>query len=199
MNHDPAQEFVRDSTLNPYALVREADLKDNPRGASDVLSASVAKTVLMWTFVCSLSAAPSFFFAFTSMAKNQVIAMMVGVIVFIGIYTAGDLVTRNLPARKNARIRSILRATFIVRSVMVVIFPLAVSTDLVLGMISVGIVSHISKPMNADNFENQMGFVATLATTLIQGCLLSVLLFLLGLLIAGLVFVIRSLTSRLTQ
>lgn len=84
----------------------------------------------------------------------------------------------------------------VVRENMVVIFPVAMMTDMLLGMISVSLVQSVARPLRAEYFKDSMGFGMTLATTLVQGCMLSILLFFLGLLITAIVFVIRSLASR---
>ena len=80
---------------------------------------------------------------------------------------------------------------------MVVVFPVAMFTDLFFGMVSVSLVTGVVKSLDVVFVENQMGFTMALTTTLVQGCLLSIFLFLLGLLITTIVFVIRSLASRL--
>ncbi len=124
--------------------------------------------------------------------------MALGIIIFIGIYSYADLTTRSRPFRKNPRMRTILRATFIVRSIMVILFPIALTTDLFLGFASVSLVQSIAgffgdiEPYT----KHQMGFLMTLITTLVQGSLLSGLLFLLGLLISTIMFVARFLMNR---
>ncbi len=179
---------------NPYASSPAMDLEDASVEINENAPWHSGRSVLTWTVVCSLSSAPSFFFAIGSVAKNQALAMVLGVIIFIGIYTIADMLSRNSPFRRNSRMRSILRSTFIVRSIMVVVFPIAIYTDVTLGMLSVAIVGSVAQS-TGEIYKRAFGFIETLATTLVQGCLLSILLFFLGLLISVFVFVIRSLAS----
>ncbi len=190
--------FDPENSENPYAITNDFESIAITNPVEEVTPASIATTILLWTVVCSLSAAPSFFFAIAELARYQAAAMIVGVCIFIGIYSAADLLSRKLPFRKNPRIRSILRATFIVRSIMVVIFPVALVTDMFLGMFSVGLVRSVTRPLTTDYFKDEMGFGMTLATTLVQGCMLSIFLFFLGLLISAIVFVVRAIASRLS-
>ena len=194
---DDAQGEPR-QTENPYASTSDFE----PAGifSSDVELSPIGlvTTLFVWTGVCSLSAAPSFIFAAQELAKNQAIAMVIGVLIFIGLYSAADLLTRERPFRKDARMRTILRATFIVRSIMVILFPIATVTDVILGMFSVGFVQSVSRSFKGTNgtFDSKLGFGETLATTLVQGWLLSVLLFFLGLFITAIILVTRSLMNR---
>jgi len=188
--------FTGRESENPYALMHDLRSDEAERASRPRSNLSIAKTLFVWTLVCSLSAAPSFYFAISQMAKDQAAAMILGVIIFIAIYTLADLVSREFPARKNVHLRRIMRATFLVRSMMVVVFPLSLFTDLWLGMIAVGITTSLWRVFDREFLQNQMTFSMTLATTLLQGCLLSVLLLLLGLLIGVAAFVIRSLASR---
>jgi hypothetical protein len=199
-SNDPVDATQADQTQaeNPYASTNEFELSEISSSGEELSPIAFATTLFVWTVVCSLSAAPSFLFAVQDLAKDQVVAMIIGVVIFIGIYTSADLLTRERPFRKDARMRTILRSTFIVRSIMVIIFPIATITDVVLGMFSVSIVQFFAGPFydQSLNFDRKMGFGVALATTLVQGCLLSVLLFFLGLFISGIVFITRSLLNR---
>jgi hypothetical protein len=194
-NHlDGTPEVGRPLLENPYAITHDVESEGGLHQANRT-PASLVATILLWTVVCSLSAAPSFFWANGEVAKDQDGAMVLGVVVFIGIYSAADLLSRGMLFRQNAQMRSILRATFMVRSVMVVIFPVALTTDLFLGMFSVSFVEYLVKPFHP-GLERKMSFGVAFATTLVQGGLLSIFLFFLGLLISAIVFLIRSLTIR---
>jgi len=196
MQENPKKEApLIKSYENPFAPNPAMDLEDVSVETMEIASWNLGRSILTWTVVCSLSAAPSFFFAIGSVAKNQAAAMLIGVIIFIAIYTISDMHSRNSPFRRNPRMRSILRSTFIIRSIMVIVFPIAIFTDVFLGMYAVFIVRFVAQATDK-NFESEIGFAATLATTLVQGCLLSILLFFLGLFISVFVFVIRSLASR---
>ncbi len=183
---------------NPYASTSNFEPGGISSSVVEVSPAGLAKTLSVWSVVCALSAAPSFIIAVQSMAKDQVMAMVFGVVVFIMIYSAADLFTRERPFRKDSRMRTILRSTFIVRSVMVIIFPIATTTDIFLGILSVSLVQSIARVIEVSNpnFDSNMSFGVTLVTTLVQGCLLSVLLFFLGLFIGGIIFATRALMNR---
>jgi hypothetical protein len=190
-------DAIRELDENPYATSNAGSL-DSILPPMNRTEASFVTTFLTWTVVCGLSAAPSFFWAISEVAKDQANAMILGVVSFIGIYTAVDILSRDMPFRQNSRMRSILRATFIVRSVMVVIFPVALTTDLFLGLISVNFVGFVLKPLEPA-MQKGMSFGIAYATTLVQGCLLSVFLFFLGLLISAIVFLIRSLAGNASR
>lgn len=195
---EPYREQKQTDLSNPYASTQNPEDSFISTEDHEIGAASVGKTILVWSLVCTLSAAPSFFFAIGAIARGQALAMALGVITFIGLYTYADLTTRSRPFRKNPRMRTILRATFIVRSIMVILFPLALTTDLFLGLASVSLVQSVAR-LFADiepYSKNQMGFGMTLITTLVQGSLLSGLLFLLGLLISTIMYVARFLMNR---
>jgi hypothetical protein len=176
---------------NPYAST--TNLEDSfiacEDSELDIHPASVVKALLVWSLVCTLSAAPSFCVAIGSVARGQVLAMVLGVVIFTGIYTYADLFTRSLPIRKDLRMRTILRSTFIVRSIMVILYPIALWTDMFLGIASLTIVHFFLGRV-------EVGFGYILITTLIQGSLLSGLLFLLGLLISAIMYATRCLMNR---
>ena len=195
MTRAPKPE-VPEIPYNPYAPSHSVDPEISRVETKELSTRVFVQTFLIWTCVCLLSAAPSFIIAFGDMAKSQVIALVLGILIFIVIYTSADLLSRDTPARKNTRFRSILRATFIIRSVMVVIFPIATVTDIFLGLFSVGIVFSVLRFFKIEFQENAMGFGMVLATTLVQGCLLSIFLFFLGLLITVFQFILRSLFSQ---
>jgi uncharacterized membrane protein YqaE (UPF0057 family) len=81
---------------------------------------------------------------------------------------------------------------------MVIIFPIATTTDIFLGILSVSLVQAIARVFKVSNpsFDSNMSFGVTLVTTLVQGCLLSVLLFFLGLFISGIIFATRAVMNR---
>ena len=149
----------------------------------------MAGSLLVWTLVCTLSAAPSFAIAISDIAQDQAAAMILGVILFIAMYTTADVYTYSSKLRRSRRMRIILRSTFILRSLMVVLYPVAVFTDIILGMFSVsfvGLLFRLNDPAPASG-PPQLDFAATLVTTLVQGTLLSLLLLLLGAIIAGII------------
>jgi hypothetical protein len=200
LQHQRAEAVIEQpAETNPYASTNIIEGVIDNDAIADIFPANLFVTIGIWSFVCILSAAPSFIIAINDIAKNQAIAMVLGVLIFIGIYTSADLLSRNRPIRKDPRMRTILRSTFIVRSIMVMLFPIATATDIFLGLFSVSIVNGTSRMFHSstiDNYDGKMGFGMTLATTLVQGCLLSGLLFLLGLFIAAIIYVSRAVMNR---
>ena len=84
---------------DPYAPIHGHALRDLRPTPPPLASTSIIASVLVWTVVCSLSAAPSFFIAWANMAKQQALAMILGILLFIGLYTLADLYSRGSSLR----------------------------------------------------------------------------------------------------
>ncbi len=101
---DPANEKISTNNIeNPYTPSPLMAPEDSYVGVDETTPWIVGRSILTWTIVCSLSAAPSFVFAIGEIAKNQAVAMVLGIIIFIAIYSTADLVTRYSPFRRNPR------------------------------------------------------------------------------------------------
>lgn len=123
-----------------------------------------ALRLLVWTFVCGGSAVPSFVFGMGFDRR----AMILGIAVFVMLYTMITGTDRFLRLRRRSFVDRVLLIGFGTRLMATIIFPLGMFLDVWPGMISVGIVQRF--------FPEPETFVPTLAITLIQGTLLNVLL-----------------------
>ncbi len=147
----------------------------------------VVRRFLQWTALCSICAAPSFFWAY---GHFHIGGMATGVMVFIGAYT---LITSTERFERFARRPFVRRTLYIgygIRVMCSITIPAGLAVDLIPGMISVGIVewiarSHFGVPVGGQSPAVGTLFTATLAITLIQGTLLNLLLGLLMLVIYG--------------
>ncbi|MDA0659925.1 MAG: hypothetical protein O2931_07040 [Planctomycetota bacterium] len=168
--------------MNRHTLQGESVLSvtDRDQPVTQIGFTSLLATALVWMGVCTLNAAPSFFIAFTSVASRHPGVMLVGVAIFIGIFSGCDLLTKNLSFRQHKETRMILRTTFVIRSLMVVVYPLAFSLDFMLGAVSTSLAQSITTPLAPGGIRDNWGGGFVLLVTLIQGTLISCFLILLG-------------------
>lgn len=129
--------------------------------------------LLIWTAICCISAAPSFFWALQEYPdREHIIAMGLGVAIFILAYTiiTGTAFVQRLHEQPLVR-----RAVYIgygTRIAFSVIFPLGLALDLACGIVSAFIIGYV--------FDGPPGrpapFIAILTWTLVQGAVLNVVL-----------------------
>ncbi len=94
---------------NPYSPTAISELPPtlSVDGRRPMTPGRIVLSLFVWTLVCTLSAAPSFLIAISEIARDQAMAMIIGVIIFIGIYTAADLYTYSSKLRSSRRMRII--------------------------------------------------------------------------------------------
>jgi hypothetical protein len=131
----------------------------------------VLRRLLLWTFICGVSAGPSFFVAHRDFDRA---AMVLGVALFIAGYTA----TTSTAAFERFHNRPFVRRTFYIgygaRLLLSLAFPLA----LVAPPISVVIFTDVMPGVLSFNAVKALGvkpesFPGTLLTTMVQGALLN--------------------------
>ena len=128
---------------------------------------TVFRRLLLWTVVCCVSAAPSYVFAADKFDRS---AIAVGVALFILAYTAVTSTAAFERFHNRPFVRTTLYTGYGLRLLLSVCFPLGMGADLLPGMLSVSAVQGLG--LNPYDFEG------TLATTIVQGSLLNVLLML---------------------
>lgn len=139
-------------------------------------------SLALWTLVCVVSAGPSFFWGIASIASKQLWAMLLGVGIFIAIYTLADQATQSRPWRHISPIPLTLKIGYATRIVISIVFPIGIILDLMCGFFSVGIVQAVlplaqaSRDGTADS-EGSTGFLGALLITLVQGVVLNIVLF----------------------
>ena len=163
--------------LNPYAPTTKISETPGDFVANDLQPRSHSRVLGRWTLVCGLAAAPSFVMGFM-LTGGQVLGMLFGVLFFIVLYTWTDLHTASSAWRQNQVVRRTLVTTYSIRILMTVIFPIGAYVDTISGFFAVTTIGAVSgTAVQPDEF----GFGMTLLTTLVQGCYLNVILFVVGL------------------
>lgn len=128
---------------------------------------------LKWIVLVSLNAIVSFYLALTSDFNeiDEIIAMLVGIVIFIGIYTYSEISIRN---KGNEKWLKILNIGIFIRTLLVIIIPIGVYIDIILGLLVVSAV---------ESFMKIQGFFATLLITLLQGASLSLIVLISGIIL----------------
>ena len=127
---------------------------------------TIVRRLLLWTLVCVVSAAPSFMWASHEFERS---AMVVGVALFILAYTVLTSTAAFERFHNRPFIRRTLYIGYGVRLGLSALFPLGMGVDMMPGMLSVNVVEGV--------LGNARDFAGTLATTVVQGTLLNVILF----------------------
>ncbi len=141
-----------------------------------------AVSLALWTFVCAVSAGPSFFWGMSTIAQEQSLAMVLGVFLFIALYTWADQFTQLRPWRHAFPVPLTLKIGYVTRIILSVVFPIGIMLDLICGFMSVGIVGAVfptlrTHPGGAADLEGSTGFLGALLITLVQGVVLNIVLF----------------------
>jgi hypothetical protein len=126
----------------------------------------VVRRLVLWTVICSISAAPSFAWASRQFNRS---GMVFGVALFIALYTTLSCTPTFEDFHSRPHVRTTLYVGYWVRVGLSILFPLGMGLDLVPGLISLNIV-------NATGLRPE-SFAGTLATTIVQGTILNILLF----------------------
>ena len=135
----------------------------------------IFRRLVLWTFVCVVSAAPSFLWAQREFSRE---AMAVGVALFILAYTGLTSTERFERFHSRPFVRRTLYIGYGLRLGASLLFPVGMVVDMWPGIISVGIVE------DGLGLKGR-GFEQTLAITVVQGALLNVILFVVMFLVYG--------------
>lgn len=178
--------------LNPYAPTAEVSETPGDFAANDLPSRSRSRVFGRWTLVCGLAAAPSFVMGFM-LTGGQVLGMLLGVLIFIVLYTWADLRTASSAWRQKHVVRRTLVTTYSIRMLMTVIFPVGAYVDTISGFFAAATIGAVSgTAVQPDEF----GFGLTLLTTLVQGCYLNAILFVVGLALLPIIMGMTKLFAR---
>jgi len=112
---------------------------------------------LKWFILVSANAAASFYLAIINNFNelNDILAMIIGILIFVAIYTQSEIKIRRA---NNEKWFNILNIGIIIRSLLVVIIPFGLGIDLIFGVIAINIVAWFIEAKN---------FFTTLITTLV--------------------------------
>lgn len=120
----------------------------------------------LWLVVCAVSAAPSFILAAGEFSRP---AMGLGVVMFAAAYTAVTCTEHFERFHTLPFVRRTLYIGYGLRLVLSVAFPVGMAADLIPGMVSLGLVQRLGLEPHS--------FAGSLATTVVQGGFLNVILF----------------------
>jgi hypothetical protein len=184
MSRAPDQEEVE----NPYATstVSSPALFTVPWESQEFL---LGKSILIWSGICSISAAPSFFLAVGLVGVANIPWMLIGVLLFIGGYVAADRMTFGWPYRRRVAVKLSLRITYIIRISASVIFPVALYADMFCGMFSAMFITALGlDPVRNSNMPGPV----VLIWTLLQGTVLNAVLAFVWMILLGICWVLTN-------
>ncbi len=168
---------------NPYAqpvgAVELAPSDGDADASTDAKKRSWPASIAVWSLVCIISAIPSFVWGIGTVATQQAAAMIVGVVIFIAGYVFADQLTQGSSWRRNKSLRLALKIGYLTRLAISVIFPVGGLLDMTCGLFSISVVEFVSSVslMEAHNMgAGTAGFGQILATTLVQGVVLNLVL-----------------------
>ncbi len=118
--------------------------------------------------------------------------MIFGVMIFILLYTVGDQVTQNKSWRRNQSLRLTFKIGYVTRMIVSIIFPIGGFLDMFCGIISVSAVGAlVNVSPGFESGTDGANFLATLMITLVQGCLLNIVLAGFMLVVFGIVLLVH--------
>jgi hypothetical protein len=167
-----SQAPQHDASQNPYAssYISDTGLDAERLKAREF---SLGKSALVWSTICSISAAPSFFLALGTVGVENVLWMVIGVSFFIVGYVAADGITFQWPFRRRVAVRLSLRITYTIRVAASVLFPVALFVDMFCGILSASFITALGfEPMRNPNMPGPI----VLLWTLLQGVVLNAVL-----------------------
>lgn len=170
---------------NPYAppviadTLSERDVLLEQRYPPDQVAAkhaSVLWTLCRWPLVCFLAALPSLLLGLM-IGAGPIRAMIMGILIFVAIYTMVDFQTRGCRWRASRITRRTLRIALVTRIVISILLPLGASLDEACGEISLQVTEVLTGEGLAAYQDNDgLSYWAMLVMTLVQGGLLTSML-----------------------
>tara|TARA_R110002073_G_scaffold60209_1_gene151161 strand:+ start:6598 stop:7263 length:666 start_codon:yes stop_codon:yes gene_type:complete len=196
--------------LNPYAPaeVVEQDADEVHHSSNGDLLAElrqplpVWRIAIRWTFVCVLSAIPSFLLGMAVTNNKQIAAMVTGTAIFCLFYIWLDWRTASFSWRHKKSVKWTLGITYGTRVLISVAVPIGGMLDIICGVASTTLVAKVTgfqfEPSGAANDLSAFGepFFPVLLTTLIQGVLMNVVLSIYGIVVFGIVLAIRAMSAK---
>lgn len=189
--------MTENSSSNPYSA--PVDVADTAplTDSQGIKQTTFANALLRWSPICVVSAIPSFFFGglVTGWKVPGIIAMVLGIVVSIVVYATIDIQPFWRRWMSVPPIRQAIFAVFFTRMLISIIFPVGGINDMMFGMASTTFVNFLR--MSAFNIDGggNMEAIPAFVTTLIQGTLLSLEVFVVGLLFYGIIQLWRRFNS----
>ncbi|NNF42422.1 MAG: hypothetical protein HKN62_05130 [Phycisphaerales bacterium] len=134
--------------------------------------------LLLWTFVCFVSAIPSFIFGYSLFDRPEhAAAMVTGIIIFVIGYTLITGTDRFVRLKGRRRVRRSMYIIYATRLLVSMVYPVGLAVDLWCGFASVALVQTLPIP--------EESFFQILLITLVQGVVLNIALLVLMLVVLG--------------
>lgn len=146
-----------------------------------------------WFLVCSVSAAPSFFWGCTisELTSEHVIGMLAGVFTFIVGYTIVECTSFVQGLMRHPNFRLTAKIGYGTRMAVSIIFPAGMMLDMFVGMFAVMTVSAVAGPIEQERGDMIQGLGVFYATTIVQGIYLNVVLLAFMAMVYGIVTLAR--------
>jgi hypothetical protein len=165
------------SEINPYQASIYAEPAVTPRPVQAEEEFSPIRSLGTWTLVCSISAAPSFVIAMGIIPKGTWPAMVLGIGIFIVLYVLLDYRTRQSAFRRSRKVRYAIYATYVLRLIASIIFPIGTFIDLMCGFCSAFIVSPFQLEMSPAAPASGVAFIAVFIWTMTHAVVMHLVLF----------------------
>lgn len=181
---EPSQSnpYQPPSDLGSGGMNAPAGLTAEGAGLEDFgyVRSALGQTAARWIAVCLCSAVPSFLFGFMS-TGGEIWAMLTGIAIFAVGYTTLDYQTAGHPWRRKTLIRKTLRVAYGTRVAISILIPIGAYLDVICGIVSHSIAGAFIdiaalESVDSAGIGSGIGFWAALLLTLIQGCVLNVVL-----------------------
>ena len=177
---------------NPYAAPSDSEIVTASALTAEFTWQEVARSFVVWVFVCFVAAVPSFFWGYNiASSPLRVPAMCGGVLAYAIAYTCVDQWKLRHWRNANPNFRLAYRWGFGLRIGASVIFPVGMTVDMFPGLCSISVTAVLLQLVGYANSSDELSTVfSVVLTTVIQGALLNILLWtsilLIYLLIGGL-------------
>ncbi|MCA9130665.1 MAG: hypothetical protein KDB22_26440 [Planctomycetales bacterium] len=177
---------------NPYAPPALEGEFNRPAEPSKMANPrSWLRSLLIWSTVCWISAAPSFVWGMATIATQQAWAMCLGVLIFIVVYTLLDQVSQNHQWRCWRGVPLALKIGYGTRIFVSILFPIGGILDMFCGLLSINLVTLAMGWFGPEPLPmEQANFLTCLAITLVQGTILNIVLAVYTVTVLGLIIAI---------
>ena len=181
---------------NPYqaTLIEDPDPPPTQAESPQLTQGSIVWIAAKWTFICCLSAAPSFIWGcqIGSMELSLMLAMLLGILVFVIGYTIFECTAFAQRLLLQPGVRLTAKIGYGTRMGISIVFPVGMFMDAMVGIASTAITDSLL-PFGMGAIDGGQGtFLAFFITTILQGILLNILLFCYMAVVYVIIFFVRS-------
>lgn len=187
---------------NPYAPSALTDSTPEVSQETRTTRPNLIYSILCWSGICIVSAAPSYAWGYSTIAHNQHLAMWTGIIIFIAGYVLLDQSPLAQRIKQHPQLHLAMRIAYGTRLGISALFPIGMAIDVLCGLLSTGIVSFFTRQagplgLGMDPGPDEQSFAFCLILTLVQGVILNAVIGLYCLIVLGLTLAISSARGRL--